>query len=98
MWANFDIDEAEGVVTSPNYLRALLLEQAGVQMNAYEQFLLDLHEEYPAMNADGYFDADMVWHDRGEEDEPQALTDYRCVVYNNVFDKRHVVTAYYQHE
>jgi phosphoglycerol transferase MdoB-like AlkP superfamily enzyme len=98
MWANFDIDEAEGVVTSPNYLRALLLDQAGVQLNAYEQFLLDLHEEYPAMNADGYFDADMVWHGRGEEDEPQALTDYRCVVYNNVFDKRHMVTAYYQHE
>ena len=47
LWANFDIEEASDVLTSPNYLRAMLLEQAGVPLTAYEQFLLQLQQEYP---------------------------------------------------
>lgn len=95
MWANFDIDEAEDVVTSPNYLRALLAQQAGLELNAYERFLLETMEEYPAMNAFGCLDSDGQWHSRDEEDEGR-LADYRNLVYNNIFDKKNMDISYYK--
>ncbi len=96
MWANFDIDEAENVLTSPNYLRALLVDQAGIETNAYERFLLGLYQEYPAINANGYYDSGLNWHTI-DEDDPEELYDYRCIVYNNVFDKKNLVSQYYEH-
>lgn len=96
IWANFDIDEAENVLSSPNYLRALLLDQAGIELNPYEQFLLDVSKIYPAINSNGYYDNEMNWHSR-EETDPEGLQEYKCLVYNNVFDKRHIVSEYYEH-
>lgn len=96
MWANFDIDEADDILTSPNYLRALLMNQAGIGLNAYERFLLGLYQEYPAINANGYYDSAMNWYTTDEE-EPEELLNYRYIVYNNVFDKRNVVSEYYEH-
>lgn len=96
MWANFDIDEADGILTSPNYLRALLVDQAGIETNAYERFLLGLYEEYPAINANGYYDSSLNWF-ATDENEPEQLHNYRYLVYNNVFDKKHLVSDYYEH-
>lgn len=95
MWANFDIEEAEDMVTSPNYLRSLLLSQTGMELNAYEQFLLRLSEEYPAMNAFGYLDRLGEWHSR-EESSDGGLQEYRYLMYQNVFDKKHVNEKYYE--
>lgn len=94
LWANFDIEEASDVLTSPNYLRAMLLEQAGVPLTAYEQFLLQLQQEYPALNCYSCLDSQGQWHTRGEADS-QALEEYACLVYNNVFDKKHMTEEYY---
>ncbi|MCC8060639.1 MAG: LTA synthase family protein [Clostridiales bacterium] len=95
LWANFDIEEAENVVTSPNYLRVLLAQRAGLELNAYERFLLETMEEYPAMNAFGCLDSDGQWHSRDEEDEG-SLADYRNLVYNNIFDKKNMDISYYR--
>jgi len=95
MWANFDIEEKEGVVTSPGYLRALLLEQAGVEMNAYEKFLLNLSEEYPALNAFGCRDREGEWHSRTETADGM-LKEYQYLIYNNIFDKKGLNLDYYE--
>ncbi len=94
MWANFDIDEEEDVLTSPNYLRSLLLEKAGVGLSPYESFLNRLRESYPAINAFGYMDQEGTWNARGEKAE-EALDDYGDLVYNNVFDKKNMIPEYY---
>lgn len=95
LWANFDIDEAKDVVTSPNYLRSLLLSQAGIELNAYEQFLLTMSEQYPAMNAFGYRDSEGEWYSR-EDAADGMLGDYRYLVYQNMFDKKNVDLQYYE--
>lgn len=95
MWANFDIEEKNDVITSPGYLRALLLEQAGVEMNAYERFLLELSREYPAMNAFGYLNAEGEWHSRTDTSEGM-LREYQYLVYNNIFDKKNWNSDYYE--
>lgn len=95
IWANFDLEEASDVLTSPNYLRAMVLEQAGMELTPYEQFLLQLQEDYPALNYYSYLDAQGMWHGRGGEDG-QGMEDYACLVYNNVFDKKHMNPDHYQ--
>ncbi len=95
IWANFDIDEATDVATSANYLSALLFEQAGLELTAYEEFLLDLYEEYPAMNAFGYYDSDGNWHERETAEEGTLLWQYCCMVYNNIFDKKSMIEEYF---
>lgn len=89
MWANFDLEERADVLTSPNYLRALLLDQADIPLSTYDHFLLDLQEKFPALNATSCLDGEQNWYERGEVVDPD-LTDYSYLIYNNVFDKRHL--------
>ena len=93
LWANFDIQEMSDVVTSPGFLRPLLLEAAGVPMNAYESFLFETAAAYPAMNAFGCFDASGQWNSR-MEDEEGVLEEYQYLVYQNVFDKKSMGEGY----
>ena len=81
------------MVTSSNYLRPMLLDQAGVKLNAYETFLLELSQEYPAINAYGFLDRKGEWHSR-EESAEGMLGQYQYLVYNNVFDKKNITAGY----
>ena len=81
------------MVTSPSFLRPLLLEAAGVPMNAYESFLFETAAAYPAMNAFGCFDASGQWNSR-MEDEEGVLEEYQYLVYQNVFDKKSMGEGY----
>ncbi len=63
IWANFDIEEASGLETSVNYLAAEALSAAGVPLSAYQNYLLELKEEYPVISAariDGDEDSDTL--------------------------------------
>ena len=96
LWANFDLESASGVLTSPNYLRSMLLDAAGLELSPYERFLLEVQKEYPAMNAFGYYDVDWNWHDRTDgSGQDELLWEYQCMVYQNVFDKKHMNAALY---
>ncbi|MCD8083061.1 MAG: LTA synthase family protein [Clostridiales bacterium] len=95
MWANYDMEEKRDVLSSPNYLRALLLETAGVETNPFERFLLRMSQEYPAINAYGYLDAEGEWHYRSDEEEG-LLKDYHFLVYHNVFDKKNMNPAFFE--
>ncbi len=51
IWANYDIEEANGVDTSANYLSAHLLQTAGVITTPYQNFLLEMEESYPILSS-----------------------------------------------
>lgn len=51
IWANFDIDEATQQDTSVNYLAANALRVAGIETSDYQNFLLELEEEYPIISS-----------------------------------------------
>ncbi len=95
IWANFDIEEASDVFTSPNYLYSMVLEQAGMDLTAYQNFLLTLQESYPAMNMYGYYDSDYVWHDRETAESGSLLWQYQCLSYHNIFDKKNMTSSYF---
>ena len=89
LWANYDIPEEAGVTTSLNYLAALLMETAGLPLTEYQQFLLQLQETVPALNAVGYMDTDGTWQksrDALSEEARAGLLQYETLQYNLLFD------------
>ncbi len=87
-WANYDIPESTGEMMSANYLGAHLLELAGLTTSGYEDYLTDLRDTLPAMNAFGYLGTDGEQHVYGSDDETteisDLLEDYRCLIYNEL--------------
>lgn len=51
VWTNYDSESKDVELTSLNYLSTMTLQQAGIELPAYNQFLADLQEEIPAMNS-----------------------------------------------
>ena len=89
IWANYDIPEEEGILTSMNYLGAMTLETAGAALTEYEQYLLDLKEMVPGFSGVSYLGQDGRFHEYesgGQEEMYLTLDD--CVNYNKIFDKR----------
>ena len=66
IWANYKIEETQIEKLSANYLAAELLQVAGVPVNAYQNFLLNLSEEVPVIDTLGLEDVTAV-HGRAEE-------------------------------
>lgn len=86
IWANYDIEEQQDVLTSSNYLGAMTLETAGVELTKYQQYLLDLREKVPAFSGTSYYGQDGRFHEYGsggQEETYLALDD--CINYNKIF-------------
>ncbi len=82
IWANYDIESAQNVDTSVNYLAANMLKYAGVETSAYQNFLLELEEYYPVISVartEENMEAD-------DELRNEMLYKYKCLQYYNLFD------------
>lgn len=96
MWANYDLPEKMPELTSPNYLRVLLLKQAGIPLSSYDQLIYDCFQEYPAINIVGFIDKDGVMHDISELDSNELLMDYKKCAYYNLFEEGNLDWDYFQ--
>ncbi len=90
LWANYDIEEQDGLVLSINYLSSLLMETANLPLTGYQQFLSQLRDLVPVINAVGYREtggADTT--DRGElgEEAQNGILQYEQLQYNQLFDR-----------
>lgn len=84
IWANYDIEEASGIETSPNYLGSKVLEAAGLPQSGYHRFLSGLEEEFPVVTAIRAVDQNGVGAPVSERME--ELKTYRIVQYYQLFD------------
>ena len=87
MWANYDLPEGDLPVTSPNFLHAFLLENAGLPLTTYDKLCESVCQQYPALSANGFLDSDGNAHDVSELDSVDLLEDYKFAAYYNLFDK-----------
>lgn len=88
IWANYDIEEAEGLDIGMSYLGILLQETAGVEITPFGRFLEKQMAEYPVITVNGYVDRDgnyQNWSGDGTE-----FSEYRMIQYNYLFDKNKV--------
>lgn len=88
LWANYDIETQTDGVTSTNFLSNLVLEQAGLPLSRYNQFIGTVQEDIEAMNAFGYRTKDGIWHTYEENTEQsQKLDNYNIAEYGYFSDK-----------
>lgn len=90
IWTNYDTPAEQVEITSLNYLSTMALERANIDLPAYNQFLADMMEKIPAINARGYY-SNMTKCFRHFEDakgdEAEWLKKYNILQYNNMFGK-----------
>lgn len=58
LWANYDIEERQDVVISPNFLGVLTAQTAGLPLTGFMEFLAELYEVMPAITPVGFVTAD----------------------------------------
>lgn len=84
IWANYEIEEERGADTSANYLGAELLSRAGIPTNAWQNYLLELKEQYPVFSTVRTVNADGSETPAAGDGEP--LMTYRRLQYYQMFD------------
>lgn len=96
LWANYDIAEDDVKDISANYLSSYLLKTAGLEGTAYNQYLLELYEEIPVINALFYIDKNGELRSLQEKSEySDLISEYRSIGYNNALDKENKLNKYY---
>lgn len=91
IWANFDIKEAKDVETSCNYLAGKTLQAAGLPLNSYQSYLMELEKEWPVITARQAVEKNAVpeaGSEKKEEDTKgtEMLEAYRKLQYFQMFD------------
>lgn len=93
LWANYDLEGLDTLpkATSANYLASLLLSLTDVPLTPFQCWQQELMEQYPAINANGYYDA--AWNAHGVQHvyDESLLNLYAKLQYNLVFDRKHTV-------
>ena len=88
LWTNYDLESEDNILTSPNYLRTMLLEQAKIPFSSYDRFLSACQKKYPAINCMGYYDASGSFHPAEDLLESYGmLWEYWLLQYANMFDR-----------
>ena len=91
IWTNYDSTEKTVDITSLDFLSTMALEQAGIALPAYNQFLADMMEEVPAINSRGYYSKSkgaFLHLDEAEGEEAEWIKNYNILQYNSMFDKK----------
>lgn len=92
IWTNYDTPEETLEITSLNFLSTMALQRAGIDLPPYNQFMADLMEVVPAINARGYYSLEKDRYLHVEDalgEELEWIRKYENLQYNGVFDKKH---------
>lgn len=98
IWTNYDTPEETIEITSLNFLSSMALERAGIDLPAYHQFMLDLMEVVPAINARGYYSLEMGKYVHVEDAygrELEWITKYESLQYNGMFDSKNTSEIFF---
>lgn len=91
IWTNYESEEEKVEITSLDFLSTMALERAGIELPAYNQFLSDMMEVVPAINARGYYSQSaggFLHIEDATGEEAEWIRDYEILQYNNMFDKK----------
>ncbi len=77
IWSNYDMSAEEYGDISANYLGAVVLECAGIELPAYYKMLMNLQKTYPVINSSTIND---IWEDT-------LIQDYKIMQYQHLIEK-----------
>lgn len=81
--ANFDIEEAQNLPMSANYLGVKTLETANLPLTDYQQFLLKKYQQFPSISILRIMDGEGNVYSIDEKDK--LLNDYQTLQYYHLF-------------
>ena len=86
IWANFPINEKKDVMVSINELGPLVLEEAGIKMMPYYQYILHMRKRVPVTTSFGnYIDADgKIFSYTDSTENSTNIQEYFFLEYNNL--------------
>lgn len=91
IWANYDIEEAENVMTAPSFLMEQAMEISEGKLSPYMEMLKDVQKEVQTMSNRGYMDWEGTWH--GWHEMTPILHTYEQMQYNQIFEKKKLLAA-----
>ena len=71
IWANYDIQEQQDVILSPNYLGILTAQVAGLPMTGYMNFLSQMYQEIPVITPVGFITKDGEYLEKSQLNKQQ---------------------------
>lgn len=83
VWANYDIEEQTGVMTSANFLGAQVFDWCNIPMSGYQEYLLELSQEYSAITARTAVNKKGKFVDFSDIED--ALKEYNMLQYYRLF-------------
>ena len=96
LWANYDIPEDDVDNISANYLSTYLLNVAGLKKTSYNDYLWQLYQKIPVINAFFCIDKNNEIYSLGEDSEySELINEYKDVGYNNALDKKEQLSDYF---
>ena len=73
IWANYPLDEQDGINISVNYLREKILYYSGQELNGFDSYMFNLEKDIPILNKYGIVDATGTYY----KDEVNMPVDLR---------------------
>ena len=91
IWTNYSSETVKQDISS-NYLGSYILEQAGVELPAYNKFLLNLKDQIPVIGIDALEDKDGNWYSMEAlpEEYQELMKEYSILQYNDQFEKKQI--------
>lgn len=90
IWTNYEQESFSDDLMSANYFGSYILQQAGLELTPYNEFLLDLKESLPVIGMGAVCDKNGEWYTMEEipEEYSGLLNQYKILQYNNVIDRK----------
>lgn len=98
IWANYDIEEKYIEQISLNFLSSHVFETAGLSKPTYNNFLTEMQNTIPAINANGFYSSKRQCYVKFEDaskEEQKWLRLYEQLQYNNIFDNKNKVEKFF---
>lgn len=88
IWTNYDIEERQDVVISPNFLGVLTAQMAGLPLTGYMNFLSQLYEVLPVITPVGLISAqgEFLTEEELNEEQQEWLLTYETLNYCGMVD------------
>lgn len=103
IWTNYDIQEQQDVVISPNYLGMLTARMAGLPMTGFMNFLSQMYEQLPVITPVGFVTADGEFLEREELNAQQQEWIHTYEILNycgmvDLFDEARPMFCFHEEE
>lgn len=96
IWANFDIEEEDGIEISANYLSSFMLKKLGAPMTGYQKYLMDIYKELPVISDICTMDSDGKLYAPDEKTpHDDLLNEYQRLQYNAISDNDNIVRDFF---